>query len=108
MHQRKKKGVTLIELLLVVVILGVLAAIAIPKITASSTTAKLNACKTNIDILNSQIEMYRVDTGDYPATLATLTSDPNYFPEDVPVCPSNGTYTMNGTTYRCSCDAAGH
>ena len=105
---RNKKGFTLIELLLVVVILGALAAIAIPKITASSTTAKINACNTNQDIMNSQIELYRVDGGSYPATLNALVTDPNYFPEGLPVCPSAGTYTMNGSTYRLSCDASGH
>ncbi len=90
-----KKGFTLIELLIVVLILGALAAIAIPKISASSTTAKTNACSTNVDILNSQIEMYRADTGSYPATLSVLTSDPNYFPEDTPVCPFGTTYTYS-------------
>jgi len=88
-----KKAFTLIELLLVVLILGALAAIAIPKISASSTTAKINACNTNVDILNSQIEMYRADTGSYPATLNALTSDPNYFPEGMPVCPFGDAYT---------------
>ena len=108
MHQRNKRGVTLIELLLVVVILGVLAAIAIPRITASSTTAKANACATNIDIMNSQIEMYRADTGSYPGTLNALVTDANYFPDDLPVCPSSGTYTMSADPARTSCDAAGH
>ncbi len=105
---RKVKGFTLVELLIVVLILGALAAIAVPRITASTTTAKANACKTNIDIMNSQIEMYRADSGSYPGTLATLTSDPNYFPEDLPVCPSSGTYTMTGTPPRVDCDIPGH
>ena len=101
-----KKAFTLIELLLVVLILGALAAIAIPKISASSTTAKINACNTNVDILNSQIEMYRADTGSYPATLNALVTDPNYFPDGPPECPEGGTYTMSNN--RVSCDASGH
>jgi general secretion pathway protein G len=88
---RNRYGLTLIELLIVVIILGALAAIAIPRITTSATTAKSNACTTNVDTLNTAIEMYKMDNGTYP-TLDTLTSDPNYFPDGAPHCPfSDGT-----------------
>ena len=85
-----RKGVTLIELLIVVLILAALAAIAIPRIAQSATTAKATACKTNIDILNSAIEMYRVDTGNYPAYLPPVTNNPAYFPDGIPKCPVDG------------------
>jgi type II secretion system protein G len=83
---RSRKGLTLIELLIVVIILGALAAIAIPRITTSATTAKSNACTTNVDTLNTAMEMYKMDHTSYP-TLSTLTSDPNYFPDGAPACP---------------------
>ncbi|MHC4842774.1 MAG: competence type IV pilus major pilin ComGC [Planctomycetota bacterium] len=101
----RAKGVTLIELLIVVLILGALAAVAVPRITQSAYNAKANACATNLDIMNSQIELYAVDNdGTYPAALTDVTNEPNYFPDNTPVCPLGGTYTYNGTTYRVSCD----
>lgn len=89
---RSRKGLTLIELLIVVIILGALAAIAIPRITTSATTAKQNACITNVDTLNTSIEMYKMDKGTYPASLTTLTGDPNYFPDDAPTCPFGSSF----------------
>jgi len=88
---RSRKGLTLIELLIVVIILGALAAIAIPRITTSATTAKSNACTTNVDTLNTAMEMYKMDKGTYP-TLATLTTDPNYFPDGEPTCPYGASF----------------
>ena len=95
-----RKGLTLIELLIVVIILGALAAIAIPRITTSATTAKINVCKTNVDTLNTVIEIYNVDNDSYPSALTDVTSDVNYFPEGAPVCQFGTAYTYNGTTYR--------
>jgi len=97
---RSRKGLTLIELLIVVIILGALAAIAIPRITTSATTAKQNACTTNVDTLNTSIEMYKMDTGAYPAALTNITSDANYFPDGAPSCPFGTAYVYSGTTNR--------
>ncbi len=85
-----KKGVTLVELLIVVLILGALAAIAIPRLSQSADTAKKNGCKTNIDIINSQIELYAAENdGSYPATLTVITNSTTYFPDGPPKCPVN-------------------
>lgn len=85
---RGEKGVTLVELLIVVLILGALAAIAIPRLSQSSQTAKTNGCKTNIDIINSQIELYAAEhDGTYPSNLEQITNSKTYFPDGPPQCP---------------------
>ena len=98
---RSRKGLTLIELLIVVIILGALAAIAIPRISTSTTTAKQSACDTNVDTLNTAIEMYKIDQGSYPTALTDVTNDPNYFGSgDVPACPYGDPYVYSTTTHR--------
>ncbi len=101
----KKRGVTLIELLIVVVILAALAMIAIPRISQSSDNAKQNACDTNVDVINSAIEMYHVDsaTGAWPAALTDVTGSTTYFPDGAPECPLGGTYSM-GANHRVTCN----
>jgi len=90
----RRKGFTLIELLIVVLILGALAAIAIPKIATSSTTAKKNACDTNVDIMNSQIEMYFANNGAYPTDYVAFFTNAAYFPEGRPLCPFTTAYVV--------------
>ena len=97
---RSKKGLTLIELLIVVIILGALAAIAIPRISTSATTSKQNACTTNVDTLNTSIETYNADKGTYPTALTDVTADINYFPDGAPACPFGTAYSYSTTTHR--------
>lgn len=91
MLNRERKGVTLIELLIVVLILAALSAIAVPRISQSATNAKAKACLTNIDILNSSIELYNAENGAYPANLTVVTDDTGLFPDGAPTCPIDGT-----------------
>ena len=94
---RSRKGITLIELLIVVLILGALAAIAVPRIQEGATTAKKNACKTNVDLINSQLELWRANKDSYPSPFDDLfAADANYFPDGKPTCPFAGApaYTL--------------
>jgi prepilin-type N-terminal cleavage/methylation domain-containing protein len=84
---KRRKGFTLVELMIVVLILGALAAIAIPRIIGGAAAAKGNACATNIDMINSQIELYYANESAYPGTLPVLTDDKAYFPDGAPSCP---------------------
>jgi general secretion pathway protein G len=61
-----KRGFTLVEILIVVVILGILAAIVIPQFTQASTEAKVNSLCSNLQTLRSQIELYKVQHNDVP------------------------------------------
>jgi prepilin-type N-terminal cleavage/methylation domain-containing protein len=87
---RPNKGFSLVELMIVVLILGVLATIAIPRMMGGATIARTNACKTNIDNFNSQIELYYSTNGTYPVDWEVISKDENYFPDGEPRCPVTG------------------
>ncbi len=69
---RDKKGFTLIELLIVVVIIGILAAIAIPKFSATREKAYFAAMKSDLKNLASQQEIYYSDTYFYTTNTTSL------------------------------------
>lgn len=95
-----QKGFTLVELMIVVLILGALAAIVIPRISEGAYTAGVNACRKNVDIINSQIELYYSRTGSWPVDLGEVTKDPNSFPDGPPECPFRTPYILDKTSGR--------
>jgi len=64
MKMKAQKGFTLVEILIVVVILGILAAIVIPQFTEASTEAKTSSLCTDLQTVRSQIELYKIQHND--------------------------------------------
>lgn len=118
MRKMKKgnKGFTLVELMIVVVIIGILIAIAIPIYNSIQTAAERRACQANLRSIRSQLEVYKADystaggSGSYPvgdeADVGGVTDNSwsdfiaYAFDGDEPFCPSgegNVSYEYDGT-----------
>ena len=101
MRKMKKgnKGFTLVELMIVVIIIGILIAIAIPIYRNIQTTAEQRACQANLRAIMSQLEVYKADTsagdGSYPLTAEYAGFIASYFEGATPECPTADT----GYTY---------
>ena len=63
-----QRGFTLIEIMVVVVIIGVLGAIVVPQFMSRPDQAKVTAARTDIQAISTALEMYRLDTFNYPST----------------------------------------
>ncbi len=94
---RKRRGFSLLELLAVVTILGIIAAVVIPRISVSAGTAKANAHQQNIAELNSAVERWYFEKGTYPKSdLSDIGTDPAYFPDGIPSNPMGSGYELDG------------
>jgi general secretion pathway protein G len=69
-----RKGSTLVELLIVIIIIAVLAAIAIPKFANSGVRGKESALRADLKLYRNAIELFKNDTGAYPASLNDLAA----------------------------------
>lgn len=75
---KSRRGFTLTELMLVVVIIGILAALVIPKIAGNSERARLTAAQTDINGgIKSALGQYEIDNGFYPRSLQDLIVQPS-------------------------------
>ena len=88
MRVNNRKGFTLIELLIVVVIIGILAAIAIPKFAATKDKAKLATVKTDLKNIQTAQEAYFSDWATYTSALSATIFSPS----------TGNTTSMTGTT----------
>jgi general secretion pathway protein G len=88
-----KRGFTLVEILIVVVILGILAAIVIPQFTQASTEAKTNSLCSDLQTLRSQIELYKVQHNDVAPNAGD--GDPNFHDQMVFTSAADGTVSTN-------------
>lgn len=99
---RKRAGFSLMELLAVVTILGIIAAIIVPRVAVSSDTAKQKVNNHNKATINAAVERWYIEKGTWPANnLSDIGVDTNYFPDGIPTNPTSGSaYSLNATTHR--------
>jgi len=96
-----RKGFTLVELLLVVLIIAILASIVVPRLTGAAAEANKSKCDANWANLIRALELYAANnSGAYPATNALFQSSvlnsATYFPHGAPVCPFGTAYVYVG------------
>jgi general secretion pathway protein G len=72
MANRKHKGFTLIEMLIVIVVIAILALIVIPRLLGAGRKAKEATLRGDLHQLRNAIQQFEADMGDYPATLDQL------------------------------------
>ena len=105
----KKRGFTLVVVLLVIIIVGILAAIVLPRVTKTAADARNKACKANMSAIDAQAEIWKLNTGNWPSTdYNDLFASKDYFPDGAVSCPvlsgdtpaHSSSYTMDTTKYR--------
>ena len=107
-----KKGFTLVEIMIVVAIIGLLAAIAIPSFMKARTTSQKNACINNLRQIEAGKDQYAIDVGrtnawawaNDTAAFSNLVGVAAGYIKANPACPASSTTEAKGTAARAVAD----
>jgi prepilin-type N-terminal cleavage/methylation domain-containing protein len=104
MLKKKAKGFTLIEIMIVVLIIGILLAIAVPNFMHARETSRAKACVANLKQVDAAKEQWAMDNNANNGDAVVDAEVNAYIKGGAPTCPSGGTYTYGavGTDPTCS------
>ena len=109
-NQSRKAGFTLVEIMIVVAIIGLLAAIAIPNFVKARTASQKSACIANliqIDGAKATWALENKKTAVDTPTTGDLYGATKYI-RDEPSCPASGVYVINAVDSKPTCNISGH
>ncbi len=104
----KIRGFTLVEIMVVVAIIGVLAAIAIPSVNKARKRSQATGCKTNLRTIKLTIENWALNTRRSEGTEISLEDLEGEFDNGIPRCPSGGEYSVTVVGEDPTCSVSGH
>ncbi len=108
MKLRTNKGFTLVEIMIVVAIIGLLAAIAVPNFTQARTNARTSACVNNLRLIDGAKQQWALETNqDETAVAADADVTPYLKNGAMPTCPAAGAYTPGAVNALPTCSFGG-